>query len=469
MSRPLLQSLFDATERRPLTVTELTAQVRSALEARFTSLWVEGEISNFHEHTSGHWYFTIKDSGAQLRAMCARGANARIRFRPSDGLQVRARGRMKVYEPRGEYQIVVDALDPVGAGALRVAFEQLRDRLAGEGVFADEIKRPLPLLVRRLGIVTSPTGAALQDMLHVLRARAGAVDVVIAPTRVQGENAPAEVAAAIESLNEHSRRMLDASGAGLDAIIVGRGGGSIEDLWAFNAEEVARAVRASDVPVISAVGHETDWTIIDHAADVRAATPTAAAEMIARRESEARASLADITARLARETATRLAEARHRVDSAVASHAFAEVPARLRESTESLRALDHRLEKAVRRSTEAQRRRIERLARALSPARSARDAAQARTRLAVANQRMVAATAARLDESRGRLAVTVASLGALSPLDVLARGYAIVETLPQAGRAQIVRGARDVPPGTRIRVRVRQGELRCRVEETREA
>ena len=469
MSRPLLQSLFDATERRPLTVTELTAQVRSALEARFTSLWVEGEISNFHEHTSGHWYFTIKDSGSQLRAMCARGANVRIRFRPSDGLQVRARGRMKVYEPRGEYQIVVDALDPVGAGALRVAFEQLRDRLAKEGVFADEIKRPLPLLVRRLGIVTSPTGAALQDMLHVLRARAGAVDVVIAPTRVQGEGAPAGVAAAIELLNEHSRRMSDLSGAGLDAIIVGRGGGSIEDLWAFNSEEVARAVRASEVPVISAVGHETDWTIIDHAADVRAATPTAAAEMIARRELEARALLADVTTRLARETATRLAEARHRVDSAVSSSAFAEVPARLRESAESLRTLDYRLEKAVRRLTEAHRRRIERLMRELSPARSARDAAQARTRLAVANQRIVAATAARLDEGRGRLAVTVASLSALSPLDVLARGYAIVETLPQVGRAQIVRSTEDVSPGSRVHVRVRQGALLCRVEEMREA
>ncbi|MBD0326675.1 MAG: exodeoxyribonuclease VII large subunit, partial [Pyrinomonadaceae bacterium] len=187
MTNPLLMSLFDETERRPLSVSELTMQVRGALETRFASVWVEGEISNFKQAASGHWYFTIKDEGAQLRASCFRGINARIRFRPSDGLQVRARGRLTVYEPRGDYEMVVEALDPVGAGALRVAFEQMRDRLAAEGLFAEELKRPLPLFPRRVGIVTSPTGAAIRDILHVVSRRTRTVDLLLAPVRVQGE------------------------------------------------------------------------------------------------------------------------------------------------------------------------------------------------------------------------------------------------------------------------------------------
>src|SRR5918912_2488067 len=181
MSRPLLLSLFDATERRPLSVTELTMQVRGALESRFASVWVEGEISNFKEAASGHWYFTIKDEGAQLRSTCFRGVNGRIRFRPSDGLQVRARGRLTVYEPRGEYELSVEALDPIGAGALRVAFEQMRDRLMAEGLFAEELKRPLPILPRRVGIVTSLNGAAIRDILHVIKRRTRTVDVLLAP------------------------------------------------------------------------------------------------------------------------------------------------------------------------------------------------------------------------------------------------------------------------------------------------
>src|SRR5918992_4467587 len=206
MTHPLLQSLFDETERRPLSVTELTLQVRSALEARFASVWVEGEISNFKMAASGHWYFTIKDEGAQLHAKCFRGINGRIRFRPSDGLQVRARGRITVYEPRGEYELMVEALDPVGAGALRVAFEQLRDRLAAEGLFDEALKRELPLLPRRVGIVTSPTGAAVRDIIRTVERRTRTVSILLAPTRVQGEGAGAEIARALGALNEHHLR-----------------------------------------------------------------------------------------------------------------------------------------------------------------------------------------------------------------------------------------------------------------------
>jgi exodeoxyribonuclease VII large subunit len=197
MPHPLLQSLFDDIERRPLSVTELTAQVRGALESRFASVWVEGEISNFKAHASGHWYFTIKDEGAQLRATCYRGTNRKIRFRPSDGLQVRARGRLSVYEPRGDYELCVEALDPVGAGALRVAFEQMRERLAAEGLFDEDVKRPLPLLPHRVGVVTSPTGAAIRDILNVIARRTRTVHILFAPTRVQGEGAAREIALAV--------------------------------------------------------------------------------------------------------------------------------------------------------------------------------------------------------------------------------------------------------------------------------
>ena len=268
-------SLFDDAERRPLSVSELTSQVRGALENRFASVWVEGEISNFRAAPSGHWYFTIKDEGAQLRAACFRGANRAIRFRPSDGLLVRARGRLTVFEPRGEYQLMVEGLDPVGAGALRVAFEQLKERLAAEGLFDQESKRELPLLPRRIAVVTSTAGAALRDIIRAVERRTRTVHLLVVPTRVQGEGAGAEIARAIRTLNEHHLRAL-AEGRtedAVDAVIVGRGGGSAEDLWAFNEEEVARAIRASVVPVISAVGHETDFTIADFAADVRAATP----------------------------------------------------------------------------------------------------------------------------------------------------------------------------------------------------
>src|SRR5919199_2351685 len=238
MTRSLLLSLFDDVERRPLTVSELTSQVRGALENRFASVWVEGEISNFKAHTSGHWYFTIKDEGAQLRATCYRGMNRAIRFRPSDGLQVRARGRLSVYEPRGDYELCVEGLDPVGAGALRVAFEQLKDRLAREGLFDESLKRDLPLLPRRVGVVTSPTGAAVRDIIRTVERRTRTVSILLAPTRVQGEGAGAEVARAIRALNEHHARAV-ASGDReecVDVIIVGRGGGSAEDLWAFNEE-----------------------------------------------------------------------------------------------------------------------------------------------------------------------------------------------------------------------------------------
>ncbi|MFN2596434.1 MAG: exodeoxyribonuclease VII large subunit, partial [Pyrinomonadaceae bacterium] len=386
MKSPLLMSLFDETERRPLTVSELTSQVRGAIENRFASVWVEGEISNFKAHTSGHWYFTIKDEGAQLRATCFRGTNCRIRFRPADGLQVRARGRLTVYEPRGDYELLVEGLDPIGAGALRVAFEQMRDRLAAEGLFDESLKRPLPVLPRRVAVVTSPTGAAVHDILRVIARRTRTVSVLVVPVRVQGEGAGAEIARALALVNAYHRAAC-ASGrereAGVDAIIVGRGGGSTEDLWAFNGEEVARAIRASGIPVISAVGHETDFTIADFAADVRAATPSAAAEIVAAREDEVAATVEALTRGMVRAIGYRLVNERARLQEAAMSPGFDDVRARLRDAARATTDLAHRLEKLIARVRERARKKLDAAACRLSPERNLARAARQRARLAL--------------------------------------------------------------------------------------
>jgi exodeoxyribonuclease VII large subunit len=457
-------SLFDEAERRPLSVSELTSQVRGALENRFASVWVEGEISNFRAPGSGHWYFTIKDEGAQLRASCFRGTNCRIRFRPTDGLQVRARGRLTVYEPRGDYELVVEGLDPVGAGALRVAFEQMRERLAAEGLFDESLKRPLPLLPRRVAIVTSPTGAAIHDILRVIARRTRTVNVLVVPVRVQGEGAGREIARAFALLNAHHRAALAEGRAQdfVDAIIVGRGGGSAEDLWAFNEEEVARAIRASAIPVISAVGHETDFTIADFAADVRAATPSAAAEIVAAREDEMAAAVAALTRELVRNVSYRLVSERARLQEAAMSPAFDDVRARLHDAARETTELSHRLEKLIARERERARKKLDDAACRLSPARNLARAARARTRLTMARASLDAAAAARLEDVRVRLGVAAASLDALSPLAVLKRGYAIAET--DSGKT--LRAAREVSAGARVRVRLAEGALRCRVEES---
>jgi exodeoxyribonuclease VII large subunit len=456
-------SLFDETERRPLTVSELTSQVRGTLENRFASVWVEGEISNFHQSGPGHWYFTLKDEGAQLRATCFRGVNCRIRFRPSDGLLVRVRGRLTVYEPRGEYQLTVEALDPVGAGALRVAFEQLKERLAEEGLFDEALKRELPILPRRVGVVTSPAGAALRDIIRTIERRTRTVSIIVAPTRVQGEGAGREIARAIQILNEHHALAAKQGRADqlIDAIIVGRGGGSTEDLWAFNEEEVARAIRASRVPVISAVGHETDFTIADFASDVRAATPTAAAEIVAEREDEIASYVEQLTHALVNCVRFRVIAERARAQEASMSPGFDEVRARLRVAREerdhARRRLEHRMIDLAARA----RRRLEAVSRRLQPAQVAAGAAQARARATVKGAALETAARARVESARKRLAIAVAALDAMSPLAVLGRGYA----LALDANGAVVRSSRTVERGARVRVRVSEGTLLCRVEE----
>jgi exodeoxyribonuclease VII large subunit len=341
----------------------------------------------------------------------------RIRFRPANGLKVRARGKLSVYAPRGEYELVIDALDPVGAGALRIAFEQLRDRLQAEGLFAKELKRPLPIFPRRVGIVTSPTGAAIRDILNVISRRTRTVHVLFAPAKVQGDLAGPDIARAIRFINlYHERALREGRTADLvDVLIVGRGGGSTEDLWAFNQEEVARAIRKSGIPVISAVGHETDFTIADFAADLRAATPSAAAEIVAAREDQICSALDHLGRQLVRLTRFHIVQLRTRVQEQALSHAFDEVKSRLN---------------------------------------------NARARFDAASSACDAAIDLKLQDGRERLALAAASLDALSPLGVLQRGYAIA----QDASGKPLRDASSVKEGDAVSVRLAKGRLGTRIE-----
>lgn len=457
MSQPLFASLFDETERRPLTVSELTESVRKAIEARFASVWVEGEISNFKAHSSGHWYFTIKDEGAQLRAKCFRSANSRIRFRPTDGLHVRARGRLTVYEARGDYELIVETLDPVGAGALQVAFEQLRDRLQNEGLFSQELKRALPVFPGRVGVVTSPTGAAIRDILNVISRRTRTVHVLFSPARVQGEGAGPDIARAIRLINQHHQlaqregRLKDL----VDVLIIGRGGGSTEDLWAFNLEEVARAIRASAIPVISAVGHESDFTIADFVADRRAPTPSAAAELVAAREDQICNTLLQMGQNLSRQMRYKIANARNRVQEQALSQAFDQVRASLRVAGADTSAAQHRLQILIGQELRSARLRAEPLMNRLAPAELRARLAEARARFESAYSSCNALIEAELDDARERLALSAASLDALSPLAVLQRGYAIA----QSKDGHLLRDAESVAVGDSVSVRLAKGRL----------
>src|SRR5882672_1731434 len=462
MMQPLLASLFDEEKRRPVTVSELTASIRGTLEKRFASVWVEGEISNFHAPSSGHWYFTLKDEFAQMRAACYRSTNQRVRFRPEDGLQVRARGRVSVYEPKGEYQLIVEALEPVGAGALQLAFEQTKARLQAEGLFAAELKRAIPFFPRRVGVVTSPTGAAIRDIINVISRRTRSVHVLFAPARVQGEGAAGEIVRAIKFLNEHHARALsDGRGeAPIDVMIVGRGGGSIEDLWAFNEEAVARAIRNSAIPVISAVGHETDFTIADFAADLRAPTPSAAAELVAAHEEQLCSQLESLHRTLARSIRFRLAAERSRVQQLAYSRGFGEVRAQLRTAMTVADDAEHRLQTSIAARVQSALRRLDAAAHALTPSHLRERVTIGRARFDALCHARDAALTARIERAGQQFGLAAAGLDALSPLRVLERGYAIA----QNATGGIVREAKTVSAGDALRLRLWKGTLDCRVE-----
>jgi exodeoxyribonuclease VII large subunit len=462
MSQPFLASLFDEAERRPVTVSELTTAIRGTLEKRFATVWVEGEISNFRAVGSGHWYFTLKDEFAQLRSACYRSSNQRIRFRPEDGLQVRARGRVSVYEPKGEYQLIVETLEPVGAGALQLAFEQTKARLAAEGLFAEAVKRAIPMFPRRVGVITSPSGAAIRDILNVISRRTRTVHVLFVPARVQGDGSAQEVARAIRFLNDfHDRALSEGrSDAGIDVMIVGRGGGSIEDLWAFNEEVLARAIRASAIPVISAVGHETDFTIADFVADLRAPTPSAAAEIVAAHEAQLCSLLETLAANLARSIRFRISGARNDVQELALSPAFDAVMARLRDAMTTTDDNEHRLQTAIVSTLQRAERRLGVAAHSLSPAQLRAAVTAAQARFASLTRTRDAGIALRLEAARQKLGVAAAALDAMSPLKVLERGYAIAHD----SEGGVVREAGATAVGDALRVRLWKGALGCRVE-----
>ena len=437
--------------RRVLTVTELTAGVRVLLEGQYGEVWVEGEISNARLWKTGHLYFTLKDAGAQLRAVMFRSALRYQRFRPEDGQHVVARGRLSVYEPKGEYQIVCELLEPRGLGALQLAFDQLRERLDREGLFDAARKRPLPALPRKIGIVTSLDGAALRDMVNVLGRRHPNAHLVVSPARVQGEGGAAEIVRGLR----HLQRI-----PGIEVVIVGRGGGSLEDLWAFNEEAVARAIAAAPVPVISAVGHETDYTISDFVADLRAPTPSAAAELVVAPRDELGARIAGLAGRLRAALRDGLRLRRAGVHRLAARPGLAGWPTRVALRGRQPDELAHRLAGAARGGAGRRGRRLYELRLRLEALDIGRRLAAIRARLAAARGGLEAAMEGRQRAHEARVRVAAGRLDTLSPLGVLARGYAVCWTVDGAA---IIRDAAAVAPGQAVHVKLHRGALDCEV------
>ena len=458
MDSPLLKSLFDDEERRPLTISELNEQVKGELERRFSSVWIEGEISDFFDANSGHWYFTLHDSDSQIKAACYKGNNWRVRFKPFDGLQVRVRGKLTVYEPRGEYQILVESLEPVGEGAIKIAFEQIKAKLEKDRLFDDEFKRPLPYFPRRVGVITSPNGAAFQDIVNVLTRRTKSVSIVLIPTRVQGETAPKEIRDAIlqanrfnESVNENEK---------IDVLIVGRGGGSAEDLSAFNEEQLARTIFASKIPIISAVGHEIDFSIADMVADVRAPTPSAAAEIVAGREEDIEAFIDQKKRDLFRLAEYKVENARNEISDLSFSSVFGEFPQRIKDWRYEIEDVIERSSDALEERLKSQSVHLEKLRTRLSPVKLASNIGIRKTRLAVLHQRKSAAVKELFNKKDESLKIGMASLDALSPLSVLSRGF----SLTRDAKGDILRETKNVEMNEKLKIRLANGKLEARVE-----
>jgi exodeoxyribonuclease VII large subunit len=438
-------------QREVYSVSQLNREVRVLLERGFGSLWLEGEISNFARPGSGHWYFSLKDAAAQVRCAMFRQRNMLCAFTAKDGQKVLVRARVGLYEPRGEFQLIVEHMEDAGLGALKRQFEILAAKLATEGLFAAERKRPLPRLPKRIGVITSPTGAAVRDIVHVLARRFPAADVLIYPVAVQGTGAPAEIVAA---LSLAGRR------ADCDVLILARGGGSLEDLWAFNDEGVARAIVACPIPVVCGVGHEIDVSIADFAADVRAPTPSAAAELVVPDAVEWCKSFRQLEMRLQRILARRLADAGTRLRWLTGRAAQVSPVARVAQQIQRLDDLEQRMSFGLRKALAERRADLGAATSRLwgvSPVSQVREAV---VRHAAAFARLTAAAALRLRLARERLNPLMRTLNAVSPLATLDRGYAIVSCEDGA----ILRDAAAAPAGTIIIARLARGRLRAKVE-----
>jgi len=417
-------------ERKVWRVSELTAQVRDLLERAFRDLWVQGEVSNFRVSPYGHYYFTLKDASAQLRCFVNKKDTRLLRLRPEDGLEVTVRGALGVYEARGDYQLLVNYLEPVGLGALQLAFEQLKARLQAEGLFAAARKKPLPMLPQRLGLITSPRGAAVADMIRILRRRYENLHLLLYPVRVQGEGAAEEMVEALEFFNRAAPRV--------DVILLARGGGSLEDLWAFNEEVLARAIAASKIPVITGVGHETDFTIADFVADLRAPTPSAAAELVIKSKEQLKERLQALEARMAQLVRYQTLHARQQLTELLAAPGWRRLEGLVREQSQRADELAAALRLALRDSV-----------------------AEARQRWALASARLLSFDLrGRARQERLRLKSLAGQLNQLSPRKVLERGYAIV--FDEAGN--VIKSAGAISVGDALAIQLARGRLRAEVK-----
>ncbi|HEU0119829.1 MAG TPA: exodeoxyribonuclease VII large subunit [Bryobacteraceae bacterium] len=442
-----MDQAFDLTpQRREYTVGELTAEMAALLADAYTGIWVRGEVSGCKLAASGHAYFTLKDDNATIRAACWKGAYRLLKIKPKDGLEVLARGRIEIYEPRGEYQFIVESLEPVGEGALQAAFEKLKNRLAAEGLFDQDRKRPLPRLPRRIGVITSPTGAVIRDILHVLERRFPGLHVRLFPAQVQGPGSAAQVAAGLDYFSKHPWA---------DVVILARGGGSLEDLWTFNEEEVARAIARSNVPIISAIGHETDFTIADFAADRRAPTPSAAAEIVTESREAIYTQIRAAHSRIAQSMRLGLSRAARRLDSLGTGRAQMTIERRLFRAGQRLDFASQALQTAWSRQASGAGDRLEQIDRRLRRLDLRIRLQSARLRLEQATSRAESAIERRLAVLRSQLDRPSARLSALDPLQILERGFAVVTS----DNGAVLRHPAGAPPGTLLRIRLAGGAI----------
>ena len=441
--------------RRVWSVRELVEQVGEQLERRYADIWVEGEISNCRPAPSGHLYFTLKDADAQMPVVLFRRQAVLLRFKPEDGLHILVRGRVSVYSQRGQLQLIGETIEPVGAGSLQLAFEQLKERLKAEGLFDADRKRSLPAFPRTVGIVTSPSGAVIRDFLNIVGRRHAGLNVIVCPAAVQGEQAAGEVVTALAQLN---------AGSLVDLIVVARGGGSLEDLSAFNSERVARAIVASKLPVVSAIGHETDFTIADFVADLRAPTPSAAAELITEAQHRVAERVTTQSVRLERAARFQLLHARQKMDSVPMDRAERRVVTTLHRLSQRLDDAGFRIESNLTELIRRRQRAVAALAADVLHHEPRQMLARMRERLAVGNTRIERS----LERSLGRAAARVDSLDArlrsLSPLAVLDRGYALV----LGADGTVLRTARQLSPGDHVRTRLSDGEFSSTVDQISE-
>lgn len=438
------------SEQTILTVSRLTSLLKDLIEENFSHVWVEGEVSNLATPASGHLYFTLKDRDAMLRCVMFRSSSKALKFQPEEGMALILRGRLSVYDQRGEYQLVVEYAEPKGIGALQAAFMQLKERLAGEGLFDESHKLPLPRMPQRVGVVTSVSGAAIHDILTVMGRRHAGVSILIHPVRVQGEGAAAEIAAAIENLNR-----LKAA----DVLIVGRGGGSLEDLWAFNEEIVARAVYHSRIPIISAVGHETDWSICDYVADLRAATPSAAAEMVCVAREELVNQLDSLTHRMHQAIAVQM---RVRAQNLSALRRALHDPTRLMgHLVQRVDDLSERLDRALHNLMARRREQLSRYEQHLSSLHPALRISRLRQELLLLSEQAERRITHQIDCLSKAQGEATARLESLSPLHTLARGFSVAERIRDG---KIVTGIEEIAVGDRLQLRLHRGSALCSVE-----